>query len=84
MQLVNSSVQHLPNTTTTASYVSSSLLQLLRTPWVEIAPYFSCAENLNVIGKKLSGKLKVESYFFAFIVLVLTRQETIKNNNTEQ
>ena len=53
----------------------------------EIAPYFDLAENSHVIGKKLSEMLKFparESYCFTLIVFVLTRQETIKNNNTEQ
>ena len=87
MQLVNSSVQHLPHTTITASYVSSWPLYLLP-PWVEIAAYFGRAENSNVIGEELSEILKfpaLEIYCFKpLIVFVLTSQERIKNNNTEQ
>ena len=86
MQLVNSSVQHLPH------YHYCIVCFVLTTvtlthPWVEIAPYFGRAENSNVFGKKLSEMLKFparESYCFTLIVFVLTRQETIKNNNTEQ
>ena len=46
----------------------------------------SC-RNSNAVGEKLSEMLKFparESYCFTLIVFVLTRQETIKNNNTEQ
>ena len=50
--------------------------------------YFGRAETSNVIGEELSEMLKfpaLEIYCFTLlIVFVLTRQETIKNNNTEQ
>ena len=78
-ELVCSALTSLPLLRRTGSVLTTV------TPWVEINPYFGRPGNSNVFGKKLSEMLKFparESYCFTLIAFVLTRQETIKNNNT--
>ena len=72
MQLVKalgSSVEQLPNTVTTASYVSFWLLQLLPTPWGEIAPYFGGAKNSYAVEKRLSEMLKFPAREVAIVIV---------------